>query len=108
MPKGFNPLQQVKALQEKMSKMQEELALKKVEASAGGGMVTVEVSGRQELLSIKIDRQVVDPEDIEMLQDLIVAAVNDGLRRAQEMAASEMGKLAGGINIPGLNIPGLF
>ncbi len=108
MAKGFNPLQQVKALQEKMAKMQEELALKKVEASAGGGMVTVEVNGRQEVLSIKIDRQVVDPEDIEMLQDLIVAAVNDGLRRAQEMAASEMGKLAGGLNIPGLNIPGLF
>jgi DNA-binding YbaB/EbfC family protein len=108
MPKGFNPMQQVKALQEKMNKMQEELAQKKVEASAGGGMVTVEVSGRQEVLSIKIDRQVVDPEDVEMLQDLIVAAVNDGLRRAQEMAASEMGKLAGGINIPGLNIPGLF
>lgn len=108
MPKGFNPMQQVKALQEKMTKMQEELALKKVEASSGGGMVTVEVNGRQEVLSIKIDRQVVDPEDIEMLQDLIVAAVNDGLRRAQEMAAAEMGKLAGGLNIPGLNIPGLF
>ncbi len=108
MPKGFNPMQQVKALQEKMSKMQEELALKKVEASAGGGMVTVEVNGKQEVLSIKIDRQVVDPEDVEMLQDLIVAAVNDGLRRAQEMAAGEMGKLAGGLNIPGLNIPGLF
>ena len=108
MPKGFNPMQQVKALQEKMTKMQEELALKKVEASAGGGMVTVEVNGKQEVLSIKIDRQVVDPEDVEMLQDLIVAAVNDGLRRAQEMAAGEMGKLAGGLNIPGLNIPGLF
>jgi DNA-binding YbaB/EbfC family protein len=108
MPKGFNPMQQVKALQEKMSKIQEDLALKKVEASAGGGMVTVEVSGKQEVLSVKIDRQVVDPEDIEMLQDLIVAAVNDGLRRAQEMAASEMGKLAGGLNIPGLNLPGLF
>ncbi|MDR3555245.1 MAG: YbaB/EbfC family nucleoid-associated protein [Syntrophobacteraceae bacterium] len=108
MPKGFNPMQQVKALQEKMTRMQEELALRKVEASAGGGMVTVEVNGKQEVLSIKIDRQVVDPEDIEMLQDLIVAAVNDGLRRAQEMAASEMGKLAGGLNIPGLNIPGLF
>jgi hypothetical protein len=107
MPKGFNPLQQVKVLQEKMAKMQEELAFKKVEASSGGGMVTVEVSGRQEVLSIRIDRQVVDPEDVEMLQDLIVAAVNDGLRRAQEMAA-EMGKLAGGLNIPGLNIPGLF
>jgi hypothetical protein len=108
MPKGFNPLQQVKVLQEKMAKMQEELAFKKVEASSGGGMVTVEVSGRQEVLSIRIDRQVVDPEDVEMLQDLIVAAVNDGLRRAQEMAAAEMGKLAGGLNIPGLNIPGLF
>jgi DNA-binding YbaB/EbfC family protein len=108
MPKGFNPMQQVKALQEKMTRMQEELALRKVEASAGGGMVTVEVNGKQEVLSIKIDRQVVDPDDIEMLQDLIVAAVNDGLRRAQEMAASEMGKLAGGLNIPGLNIPGLF
>jgi DNA-binding YbaB/EbfC family protein len=108
MPKGFNPMQQVKALQEKMSKIQADLALKKVEASAGGGMVTVEVSGKQEVLSVKIDRQVVDPEDIEMLQDLIVAAVNDGLRRAQEMAASEMGKLAGGLNIPGLNLPGLF
>lgn len=108
MPKGFNPMQQVKALQEKMTRMQEELALKKVEASSGGGMVTVEVNGKQEVLSITIDRQVVDPEDIEMLQDLIVAAVNDGLRRAQEMAASEMGKLAGGLNIPGLNIPGLF
>ena len=108
MPKGFNPLQQVKALQEKMAKMQEELAFKKVEASSGGGMVTVVVNGRQEVLSIRIDPQVVDPEDIEMLQDLIVAAVNDGLRRAQEMAAAEMGKLAGGLNIPGLNIPGLF
>ena len=108
MAKGFNPLQQVKALQEKMAKMQEELAFKKVEASAGGGMVTVVVNGRQEVLSIKIDPQVVDPEDIEMLQDLVVAAVNDALRRAQEMIAAEMGKLAGGLNIPGLNIPGLF
>jgi hypothetical protein len=108
MAKGFNPLQQVKALQEKMAKMQEDLASKTVEASAGGGMVTVVVNGRQEVLSMKIDRQVVDPEDVEMLQDLVVAAVNDGLRRAQEMAASEMGKLAGGLNIPGLNIPGLF
>jgi DNA-binding YbaB/EbfC family protein len=91
-----------------MAKMQEDLASKTVEASAGGGMVTVVVNGRQEVLSIKIDRQVVDPEDVEMLQDLVVAAVNDGLRRAQEMAAAEMGKLAGGLNIPGLNIPGLF
>lgn len=108
MVKGFNPLQQVKALQEKMAKIQEELALKTVEASAGGGMVIVTVNGRQEVLSIRIDPQVVDPADVEMLQDLITAAVNDGLRKAQELAASEMGKLAGGLNIPGLNIPGLF
>ncbi len=105
MAKGFNPLQQVKALQEKMAKMQEDLAFKKVEASAGGGMVTVVLNGRQEVLSIKIDPQVVDPVDIEMLQDLIVAAVNDGLRKAQEMAAAEMGKLAGGLNIPGASPP---
>ncbi|HOI94865.1 MAG TPA: YbaB/EbfC family nucleoid-associated protein [Syntrophobacter fumaroxidans] len=108
MSRGFNPMQQVKALQDKMARMQEELALKTVEASAGGGMVAVVVNGRQEVLSVKVDRQVVDPEDIEMLQDLIVAAVNDGLRKSQEMAAQEMGKIAGGLNIPGLKIPGLF
>lgn len=106
MVKGLNPMQQVKDLQAKMVRMQEELALKTVEATAGGGMVTAIVNGRQDLVSLKIDRQVVDPEDIEMLQDLIVAAVNDGLRKAQEMAASEMGKIAGGLNIPGLK--GLF
>jgi len=108
MAKGFNPLQQVKALQEKMAKMQADLALKTVEASAGGGMVIVTVNGRQEVLTIRIDPQVVDPGDVEMLQDLIAAAINDGLRKAQEMAAAEMGKLAGGLNIPGLNLPGLF
>ncbi len=108
MAKGFNPLQQVKALQEKMARIQAELAVKTVEASAGGGMVVVTVNGKQEVLNIRIDPQVVDPEDVEMLQDLIVAAVNDGLRKAQELAAAEMGKLAGGLNIPGLNIPGLF
>ncbi len=108
MTKGFNPMQQVKALQDKMARMQEELALKTVEATAGGGMVTVVVNGRQEVLSVKVDPQVVDPEDIEMLQDLIVAAVNDGLRKSQEMAAQEMAKIAGGLNIPGLKIPGLF
>ncbi len=108
MAKGFNPMQQVKDLQDKMAKVQEELAVKTVEASSGGGMVTVVVNGRQELLSLNIDPQVVDPQDVEMLQDLVVAAVNEGMRRAQEMAASEMGKLAGGLNLPGLKIPGLF
>lgn len=108
MPKGLNPMMQVRDLQAKMVKMQEELAQKTVEATAGGGMVTAVVNGRLELMSVKIDRQVVDPEDVEMLQDLIVAAVNDASRKAQDMAAAEMGKLAGGLNIPGLKIPGLF
>jgi DNA-binding YbaB/EbfC family protein len=106
--KGFNPMQQVKALQDKMAKMQEELAGRTIEASSGGGMVSVVVNGRQEVLSIRIEPQVVDPEDIDMLQDLIVAAVNDGLRKSQEMAAQEMASIAGGLNIPGLKIPGLF
>jgi len=91
MVKGFNPMQQVKALQEKMAKMQEEMAQKTVESSAGGGMVTVVVNGRQELLGLRIDPQVVDPQDIEMLQDLIMAAVNDALRKSQEMVAGEVG-----------------
>jgi hypothetical protein len=108
MVKGFNPMQQVKALQDKMLKMQEELAFLKVEGSAGGGMVVAVMNGRQELLSIKIDPQVVDPNDLEMLQDLAVAAVNDALRKSQELASGEMGKIAGGLNIPGLKIPGLF
>lgn len=108
MMKGFNPMQQVKALQEKMVRVQEELASKTVETTAGGGMVTVVFNGRQELLSLKIDPQVIDPEDVDMLQDLVLAAVNDGIRRSQEMAAGEMSKLAGGLNIPGLKMPGLF
>ncbi len=108
MVKGFNPMQQVKALQDKMLKMQEELAFMKVEGSAGGGMVVAVMNGRQELLGLKIDPQVVDPHDLEMLQDLVVAAVNDALRKSQELAAGEMGKIAGGLNVPGLKIPGLF
>ncbi len=108
MVKGLNPMQQVKALQDKMAKMQEELAHRTVEGSAGGGMVSVVVNGRQEIQSIRIEPQVVNPEDIDMLQDLVAAAVNDGLRKSQEMAAQEMANLAGGLNIPGLKIPGLF
>jgi len=108
MAKGFNPMQQVKALQDKMAKVQEELAAMTVETTAGGGMVTVVANGRQELVSIKIEPQVVDPQDVDMLEDLVLAAVNDALRKAQQMAAGEMAKLAGGLNIPGLKIPGLF
>jgi len=82
--------------------MQEKLAAKTVEATAGGGMITAVVNGKYELVSLKIEREVVDPEDIEMLQDLIVAAVNEGVRKSQEMAQEEMAKVTGGLNIPGL------
>jgi DNA-binding YbaB/EbfC family protein len=97
-----NMLKQAQQLQGKMMKMQEELAEKTVEASAGGGMVKVVANGKQQIASIVIDKEVVDPEDVEMLQDLVLAAANDALSRAQEMVSSEMGKLTGGLNIPGL------
>lgn len=108
MAKGFNPMQQMKVLQQKMTKIQEELRTKTVESSSGGGMVTATANGHQELLKITVDPKVVDPEDVEMLEDLVVAAVNDVLRKSKELAAGEMGKLTGGLNIPGLNLPGLF
>ena len=97
-----NMLKQAQKLQGKMAKMQEELAQKTVEASAGGCMVKVVANGQQQIVSIVIEREVVDPEDVDMLQDLVLAAVNDAMARAQEMASSEMGKLTGGLNIPGL------
>ena len=97
-----NMMKQAQKLQAKMAKMQEELANQTVEGTAGGGMVTVVANGRQQVLSITIDKEVVDPDDLEMLQDLVMAAVNDALSKAQEMVASEMGKLTGGMNIPGL------
>ncbi|HDG98039.1 MAG TPA: YbaB/EbfC family nucleoid-associated protein [Desulfobacterales bacterium] len=101
-----NILKQAQQFQARMAKLQEELGEKTVEASAGGGMVTVVVNGRQELVSITIDPEVVDPQDTEMLQDLILAAVNEGLTRAREMVNEEMGKLTKSLNLP--NIPGLF
>lgn len=95
-------MKQAKKLQEKMAGLQKELESKMVEATAGGGMVSVVVNGKFELQSLKIDRDVVSPDDVDMLQDLIVAAVNEGIRKAQGMASSEMAKLTGGMNIPGL------
>ena len=97
-----NIMKQAKKMQERMAQLQDELASKTVDATAGGGMVSVTVNGKFELLSIKIEKEVVNPEDVEMLQDLVVAAVNEGIRKAQEMAASEMGKITGGLQIPGL------
>ncbi|MDT8316580.1 MAG: YbaB/EbfC family nucleoid-associated protein [bacterium] len=103
MSKGMaGMLKQAQKMQEQMAKLQEEAATKIVEAASGGGMVTAVVNGKQQLVSIKIEKDVVDPTDIEMLQDLIEAAVNEGLRKSQELLASEMGKLTGGMNIPGL------
>ncbi|MCD6214362.1 MAG: YbaB/EbfC family nucleoid-associated protein [Candidatus Desulfofervidus sp.] len=95
-------MKQAKKMQAKMAELQAELEQKTVESSAGGGMVKVIANGKYEILSITIDPEVVNAEDIEMLQDLILAAVNDALRKAQEMVAEEMGKLTGGLKIPGL------
>ena len=95
-------MKQAQQLQSKMFKLQEELAEKTVETSSGGGMVKVVANGKQQLVSIQIEQEVVDPEDVEMLQDLILAAANDALTKAQEMVSEEMSKLTGGMNIPGL------
>jgi hypothetical protein len=95
-------MKQAQQLQEKMARLQEELALKTVEASAGGGMVVATVNGKFELVALRIEKEAVNPEDVEMLQDLVVAAVNEGIRRAQEMVSGEMSKLTGGLRIPGL------
>ena len=97
-----NMMKQAQQLQAKMMKLQEELADKTVESSSGGGMVKVTANGRQQIVSIQIESEVVDPDDVEMLQDLVLAAVNDALAKSQEMVSSEMGKLTGGLNIPGL------
>jgi len=97
-----NMMKQAQKLQAQMLRLQEELAEKTVESSSGGGMVTVVANGRQQIVSIRIEREVVDPEDVDMLQDLVLAAVNDALAKAQQMVNSEMGKLTGGLNIPGL------
>ena len=103
MTKGFgNLMRQAQQLQAKMLKVQEEMATRTAEATAGGGMVTAVANGRQELVSIKVEKEVANPEDVEMLQDLIVAAVNAALKKAQEMVSEEMKKLTGGINLPGL------
>ncbi len=111
--KGFpnmgSILKQAQKLQAQIEKIQEELEEKTVEASAGGGMVRVIVNGKQELVSIHIEPEVIDPDDPEMLQDLIVAAVNEGLAKARGMVNEEMQKLTKGLNIPGLpKLNGLF
>ena len=109
MAKGFGGLgnmagifKQAQEIQAKMSQVQEELAQKTVEASSGGGMVKVVVNGQLVVSSVKMDPSVVNPQEMEMLEDLVLAAVNEGLRRAREMAAEEMSKVTGGLKVPGL------
>ena len=103
MTKGLGGmLKQAQRIQAELAKVQEEMAQKTIEASSGGGMVSVVVNGRQEVISINIEREVVNPEDIDMLQDLVLAAVNEGIRKSQEMVAEEMKRLTGGLSIPGV------
>lgn len=102
-PKGMGSmLRQAQQLQQRVARLQEEMAGRTVETSVGGGMVKVVANGRQEIVSVTIEPEVVDPEDVEMLQDLIISAVNDALKKSQEMVAAEMAKLTGGLKIPGL------
>lgn len=105
----FNPgggmnqvLKQAKKMQQQMEQVQEEIYAREIEASAGGGAVKVKVNGRQEVLDVQIKPEVVDPEDVEMLQDLVLTAVNDALKQAQDMMSNEMGKLTGGLKLPGM------
>jgi DNA-binding YbaB/EbfC family protein len=103
MAKGMgNMLKQAQKLQAKIFKLQEEMAEKTVETTVGGGMVKAVANGKQQLVSIKIEPEVVDPNDVQMLEDLVVAGVNDALKKAQEMVSEEMTKLTGGFKVPGL------
>jgi DNA-binding protein, YbaB/EbfC family len=99
-----NLLKQAQEMQSRMAKIQEELAQKTVDGSAGGGMVRVTVNGQLALTAIKIDPTVINSEEKEMLEDLIIAAINDGMRKARDMASSEMSKITGGLRIPGLSV----
>ena len=103
--KGFgNMMKEAQRLQQQMMALQEEVAKKKVDATAGGGMVTVEANGKQELVSIKIDPEVINKDDAQMLEDLVLAACNEALRKSRELVQQELGKLTGGLKIPGLGL----
>ncbi len=103
--KGFgNLMKEAQRLQQQMAELQEQVAQKKVQATAGGGMVTVEANGRQEIVAIKIDPEVVSQDDVAMLEDLVLAACNEALRKSRELVQQELGRLAGGLKIPGLGL----
>ena len=101
--KGFgNMMKEAQRLQQQMLAMQEEIGKREVEATAGGGMVTVKANGKQELLAVKIDAEVINKDDPQMLEDLVLAACNEALRKSRELVQQELGKLTGGLKIPGL------
>ncbi len=103
--KGFgNMMKEAQRLQQQMQALQEEIAKKKVDATSGGGMVTVEANGKQEILSIKIDPDVINKDDAQMLEDLVLAACNEALRKSRDLVQPELGKLTGGLKIPGLGL----
>jgi DNA-binding YbaB/EbfC family protein len=103
MAKGLgNIMKQAQQMQARIARVQQELENKEIEATAGGGMVTARANGKQQLLDLKIEKDVVDPEDIEMLQDLVLAAVNEAIKKSQDMLQEEMSKVTGGMNIPGM------
>ncbi|WP_073997820.1 YbaB/EbfC family nucleoid-associated protein [Anaerococcus urinomassiliensis] len=97
-----NMMKQVKKMQEQMEKAQQDIEEKEFESTSGGGVVSATVNGKKEVIAIKIDPDVIDPEDVEMLEDLIIAAINDAMKKADEYSGETMGKLTGGLNIPGL------
>ena len=99
---NMNMIKQAQKMQENMQKMQAELEAKEYSAQAGGGVVSATVTGKRELVSLTIDPEAVDPEDVEMLQDMVIAAVNEAMRKAQAESAATMGKLTGGLNLGGL------
>lgn len=109
LPNMSGMMKQIQKMQEEMARVQEELERKEVTGEAGGGMVRVTANGRQQIRKVAIDREVVNPQDVEMLEDLVAAAVNKALEESAKMAQAEMGKVAGGMlpNIPGLNLPGM-
>ena len=103
--KGFgNMMKEAQKHQQQMAALQEEVGKRKVDATAGGGMVTVEANGKQELVSIKIDPEVINKDDAQMLEDLVLAACNEALRKSRELVQQELGKLTGGLKIPGMGM----
>jgi len=95
-------MKQLQQMQQGVAKIQEDLAQERIEATAGGGMVAVAVNGQQEMLEVRIEKEAVDPDDVEMLQDMVLAAANEALRKSRDIATAKLGQLTGGVNIPGL------